>query len=109
MKNWYGLLGNPRNQFHQNIHGIISDFALMMKPTLVIADGRKLLMRNGPTGGSLNDVKQGDTIVVGTDSLAVDAFGWDNLLERQDEALPAYFAKAAARKLGDPDWRRPRT
>ena len=28
MKNWYGLLGNPRNQFHQNIHGIISDFAL---------------------------------------------------------------------------------
>ena len=35
LKNWYGLLGNPRNQFHQNIHGIISDFALMMKPTLV--------------------------------------------------------------------------
>jgi uncharacterized protein (DUF362 family) len=67
LKNWYGLLGNPRNQFHQNIHGIISDFALMMKPTLVIADGRKLLMRNGPTGGSLNDVKQGDTIVVGTE------------------------------------------
>ena len=30
--------GNPRNQFHQNIHGIISDFALMMKPTLVIAN-----------------------------------------------------------------------
>ena len=58
LKNWYGLLGNPRNQFHQNIHGIISDFALMMKPTLVIADGRKLLMRNGPTGGSLNDVKK---------------------------------------------------
>ena len=63
MKNWYGLLGNPRNQFHQNIHGIISDFALMMKPSLVIADGRKLLMRNGPTGGSLNDVKRGDTMV----------------------------------------------
>ena len=67
MKNWYGLLGNPRNQFHQDIHGIISDFALMMKPTLVVADGRKLLMRNGPTGGSLNDVKKGDAIVVGTD------------------------------------------
>ena len=30
------------NQFHQNIHGIISDFALMMKPSFVIADGRKL-------------------------------------------------------------------
>ena len=82
MKNWYGLLGNPRNQFHQNIHGIISDFALMMKPTLVIADGRKLLMRNGPTGGSLNDVKKGDTIVVGTDHTAVDSWCVTRLLEK---------------------------
>ena len=82
MKNWYGLLGNPRNQFHQNIHGIISDFALMMKPTLVIADGRKLLMRNGPTGGSLNDVKRSDTIVVGTDGTAVDSWCVTRLLEK---------------------------
>ena len=82
MKNWYGLLGNPRNQFHQNIHGIISDFALMMKPTLVIADGRKLLMRNGPTGGSLNDVKRGDTMVVGTDHTAVDSWCVTKLLEK---------------------------
>ena len=82
MKNWYGLLGNPRNQFHQNIHGIISDFALMMKPTLVIADGRKLLMRNGPTGGSLNDVKRGDTMVVGTDPTAVDSWCVSKLLDK---------------------------
>src|SRR5262249_31140479 len=74
MKNWCALLGNPRNQFHQNIHGSISDFALMMKPTFVIADGRKLLMRNGPTGGSLNDVKRGDAIVVGTDCTPVDSW-----------------------------------
>ena len=82
MKNWYGLLGNPRNQFHQNIHGIISDFALMMKPTLVIADGRKLLMRNGPTGGSLNDVKRGDTMVIGTDHTSVDSWCVTKLLEK---------------------------
>ena len=80
LKNWYGLLGNPRNQFHQDIHGIISDFALMMKPTLVIADARKMLMRNGPTGGSLNDVKKGDAIVVGTDHVAVDSWCVTRLL-----------------------------
>ena len=39
MKNWYGLLGGRRNQFHQDIHGIVSDLALMMKPTLTILDG----------------------------------------------------------------------
>jgi uncharacterized protein (DUF362 family) len=103
LKNWYGLLGNPRNQFHQNIHGIISDFALMMKPSLVIADGRKLLMRNGPTGGSLNDVKRGDTMVVGTDSVAVDSWCVVKLLERPRDQI-IYLDKAIARGLGQ-DWR----
>jgi len=103
LKNWYGLLGNPRNQFHQNIHGIIADFALMMKPSLVIADGRKLLMRNGPTGGSLNDVKRGDTMVIGIDQIAVDSWCVTKLLERpRDQIL--YLDKAIARGLGQ-DWR----
>jgi uncharacterized protein (DUF362 family) len=103
MKNWYGLLGNPRNQFHQNIHGIISDFALMMKPTLVIADGRSLLMRNGPTGGSLNDVKRGDTMVIGTDHTAVDSWCVSKLLDRRREQI-IYLDKVITRKLGQ-DWR----
>jgi len=103
MKNWYGLLGNPRNQFHQNIHGIISDFALMMKPSLVIADGRKLLMRNGPTGGSLNDVKRGDTMVIGTDSTSVDSWCVTRLLERRREDI-IYLDKVIKRGLGR-DWR----
>jgi uncharacterized protein (DUF362 family) len=103
MKNWYGLLGNPRNQFHQDIHGIISDFALMMKPSLVIADGRKLLMRNGPTGGSLNDVKRGDTMVVGTDHTAVDSWCVTKLLERPRHQI-VYLDKVIARRLGQ-DWK----
>jgi uncharacterized protein (DUF362 family) len=103
LKNWYGLLGNPRNQFHQNIHGIISDFAQMMRPTLVIADGRKLLMRNGPTGGSLNDVKKSDTIVVGVDSIAVDSWCVTRLLEKQRHEI-IYLDKVIKRGLGQ-DWR----
>ena len=108
MKNWYGLLGNPRNQFHQDIHGIISDFALMMRPTLVIADGRKILMRNGPTGGSLNDVKAGDAIVVGTDHAAVDSWCVTRLLERPRHEilyLDKAIAKTAARGFPLADWR----
>ena len=104
-KNWYGLLGGRRNQFHQDIHGIIADLALMLRPTFVLLDGSRVLFRSGPTGGSLGDVKAAQTMVASTDSLAADAFGWDNLLERKGEALPAYFARAAARKLGNPDWR----
>jgi uncharacterized protein (DUF362 family) len=108
MKNWYGLLGNPRNQFHQDIHGIISDFALMMQPTLVIADGRKLLMQHGPTGGSLNDVKKGDAMVVGTDHVAVDSWCISNLLERTRSDivyLDKALTKTAARGIINRDWR----
>jgi len=104
-KNWYGLLGGRRNQFHQDIHGIIADLALMMRPTLVLLDGTRVLFRSGPTGGSLSDVRPGNTVVASTDSLATDAYGWHELLERRSEALPAYFARCAARGLGNPDWR----
>lgn len=104
-KNWYGLLGGRRNQFHQDIHGIIADLALMMRPSFVLLDGSRVLFRSGPTGGSLADVRPGHQIVASTDSLAADAYGWHELLERKSEALPAYFEKAAARGLGQPDWK----
>jgi uncharacterized protein (DUF362 family) len=104
-KNWYGLLGGRRNQFHQDIHGIIADLALMLRPTFVLLDGSRVLFRSGPTGGSLGDVKAAHTMIASTDSLAADAYGWDNLLERKGEPLPAYFARSVARKLGNPDWR----
>lgn len=104
-KNWYGLLGGRRNQFHQDIHGIISDLALMLKPTFVVLDGTRVLFRSGPTGGSLADVKMGSTLVASTDPLAADAFGWDELLERKGEPLPAYFGKIQERGIGNPAWR----
>ena len=30
MKNWYGLLGGRRNVFHQDIHTLIKELALMV-------------------------------------------------------------------------------
>ncbi len=104
-KNWYGLLGGRRNQFHQDIHGIISDLALMLKPSFVLLDGVRVLFRSGPTGGSLADVRPGRTIAASTDSLAIDSFGWDNLLGRKGQELPDYFAQAEARGLGNTNWR----
>ncbi len=104
-KNWYGLLGGRRNQFHQDIHGIIADLALMLRPTFVVLDGSRVLWRSGPTGGSLDDVRFGNTIAASTDSLAADAFGWDDLLQRSGEDLPNYFRLCAERGLGNPDWK----
>jgi len=98
MKNWYGLLGGRRNQFHQAIANIVSDLGFMMSPTLTIADGTRVLMRNGPTGGSLSDVKPGNTIVAGVDSIALDSWCYENLLGRDPAQLR--FLDLAFEKFG---------
>ncbi len=102
MKNWYGLLGGRRNLFHQDIHGIIKELAVMVSPTLVILDGTTAMMKNGPTGGSVSDLKRTRTVIVGTDQVAVDAFG-AAVLEKKTDSLP-HIAKAAAEGVGTADY-----
>jgi uncharacterized protein (DUF362 family) len=102
MKNWYGLLGGRRNVFHQDIHTIIFELAQLVRPTLVILDGTTTMMTNGPTGGSLDDLKETRTMIAGTDSVAADAFG-ATLLGKTAADLP-YIVKADASKLGTADF-----
>jgi len=102
MKNWYGLLGGRRNQFHQDIDGIIVELAMLVKPTLVVLDGTDSMMTNGPTGGSLADLKATSTLVVATDAVAADAFG-ATLLGRTFRDLP-YLVRAGESGLGTTDF-----
>ena len=102
MKNWYGLLGGRRNIFHQDIHTIIKELAMMIRPTLVVLDGTTTMMRNGPTGGSLSDLKETHTMIVGTDQVAADAFG-ATLLDKNVDDL-AFIKKAEAMRLGTADF-----
>jgi uncharacterized protein (DUF362 family) len=103
MKNWYGLLGGRRNIFHQDIHNIIKELAMMVRPTLVVLDGTRTMMTNGPTGGALSDLKSTDTMIVGTDQVAVDAYGATLLGKTAGELT--FIAKAEAEGLGTSDWR----
>ncbi|MFH1060004.1 MAG: DUF362 domain-containing protein, partial [Pseudomonadota bacterium] len=102
MKNWYGLLGGRRNIFHQDINTIIAELALMMRPTLVILDGVVSMQSNGPTGGSPDDLKATETLIVSTDQVAADARA-SLLLGRTPADLP-FIAKAASLGLGTSDW-----
>ena len=102
MKNWYGLLGGSRNIFHQDIHNIIKELAIMVKPTLVVLDGTTTMITNGPTGGSLGDLKETGTMIVSTDQVAADAFG-ASLLGKKPAELP-YIAKAEAAGVGTADY-----
>lgn len=95
MKNWYGLLGGKRNVFHQDIHGIIRELALLVRPTLVVLDGTTPMLRNGPTGGSVSDLAAMNTMIVATDQVAADAYG-ATLLGRSAADIPYITAAAAA-------------
>jgi uncharacterized protein (DUF362 family) len=102
MKNWYGLLGGRRNIFHQDIHTIIKELAMLIKPTLVVLDGTTTMMRNGPTGGSLSDLKDTHTMIVSTDQVATDAFG-ATLLEKSLSDL-VFITQAAEAGVGTADY-----
>lgn len=102
MKNWYGLLGGRRNVFHQDIHTIISELATMVRPTMVILDGTTTMLTNGPTGGSLDDLKTTNTMIVSTDQVAADAFG-ATLLGKTAADL-TFIGKAAAAGVGTLDY-----
>ena len=103
MKNWYGLLGGSRNIFHQDIHNIIKELAIMVKPTLVVLDGTTTMITNGPTGGSLGDLKKTGTMIVSTDQVAADAFG-ATLLGKTIAEL-TFIKKAEAGGAGTADFK----
>lgn len=102
MKNWYGLLGGRRNIFHQDINTIIAELAMMVRPTLVILDGTEVMMTNGPTGGSISDLRRANTLIASTDCVAADSYGC-TLLDLKVSDLP-YLAKAEKAGAGTTDY-----
>jgi uncharacterized protein (DUF362 family) len=99
MKNWYGILGGPRQRLHQHIHESLVDLADFMRPTLTIVDAFRVLLRNGPGGGNPADVALKKTLIAGTDPVALDAYAakayWD-----LDWHTLRYLKLASERHLG---------
>jgi len=107
-KNWYGILGGERNRLHQQIHQSLVDLAAFMLPTLTLLDCYRVLLRNGPTGGNLEDVALHKTLVAGTDPVAVDAYAAKTYWNLDAEAMP-YLKLAERRGLGQSDFAQVRT
>jgi uncharacterized protein (DUF362 family) len=103
MKNWYGILGGERNRLHQQIHQSLVDLANFMLPTLTMMDCYRILLRNGPTGGNLEDVATKKTMVSGTDPVAIDAYVAKAYWNLDPEHMP-YLQMAAARGLGSVEY-----
>jgi uncharacterized protein (DUF362 family) len=102
MKNWYGVLGGRRNRLHQSIDMSIADLATFMRPTLVVVDAMRVLMRNGPQGGNIDDTRVMNTIIATADQVAADAYGC-TLIGQHRENLP-YLKMGHDRGLGTMYW-----
>ena len=75
LKNTMGIIGGNRGQIHNNFDQKLADLNTIIKPQLIILDATRILLRNGPQGGNLNDVKAANTIIAGVDPVAVDSLG----------------------------------
>jgi uncharacterized protein (DUF362 family) len=73
MKNWIGGVGGRRSALHQDIHQSTVDLAQFFKPTVTLIDATRIMTRNGPSGGSLSDVAEKNTLILSDDPVAADA------------------------------------
>jgi uncharacterized protein (DUF362 family) len=96
LKNSMGVLGGNRGQMHQNIGQKLADLATVVRPKLTVIDATRILLRNGPQGGDIDDVKILDTIIASADPVACDAYA-TTLFDLQPEEISS---TVAAYKLG---------
>jgi len=74
LKNHMGLLGGSRGRLHQDVHASLADLAAAFRPTLTVVDATRVMRRNGPTGGRLEDVEAVNAVAAGADPVACDAW-----------------------------------
>jgi uncharacterized protein (DUF362 family) len=103
MKNLYGILGGRRNQLHQQIDQSIVDLAAFCRPTLTVVDATRVLVRNGPTGGSLDDVAIENSVICATDQVAADSRASEFLGLTGDQVSHIRLAEKSG--LGTVDYR----
>ncbi len=103
MKGWFGAIGGLRFMLHKRIDEAVAGLAEMMKPTLTVVDASRILMRNGPSGGNIDDVKEENALAISTDPVAVDA--WGSTLVRAKRQDLGWLDLGEQRGLGVADYK----
>lgn len=104
MKNFFGAIGGVRDYLHDELDQAIVDLASYFKPTLTVIDATRVLMRNGPGGGSFGDVKLCNSVICATDQVAADARACEFLGRSAREI--AHVVLAHRQGLGEIDYRK---
>jgi len=101
MKNWIGGVGGRRNALHQDMHQTIVDLARFFKPTVTLIDAIRIMVANGPSGGSESDVAVANRLILSNDPVAGDVKA-AGLFHVSPDSV-GYMVLAAKQGLGTSD------
>jgi uncharacterized protein (DUF362 family) len=91
-KNLLGVITRPSG-IHHNLGQRTADLVSVLRPTLTVVDAVRTLVRHGPTGGNLDDVRLTNTVIASHDIVAADAYA-ATLFDLTGADVP--YVKAAA-------------
>ena len=72
LKNMMGVMGRNRGQIHFYLPECLADINRRIPSHLTVIDATRVLLRNGPSGGNLEDVKAVGKIFASADVVAAD-------------------------------------
>jgi uncharacterized protein (DUF362 family) len=100
-KNMMGCTSDRQRMHTLGLSQSIAEINAKLRPELTVIDATRILVRNGPSGGSLSDVKVKDTVIACRDWVAADTYA-TRLFGKKPGAVP-YIAAAAKMRLGTMD------
>ncbi|MGZ8463857.1 MAG: DUF362 domain-containing protein [Candidatus Deferrimicrobiaceae bacterium] len=72
LKNMMGVMGGNRGQIHFRLPECLVDLNQRIRTRLTVIDATRILLRNGPSGGNLEDVRNVGKIFASADIVAAD-------------------------------------
>ncbi len=100
-----GLMGVilDREDFHPAIHQRVADLSTLVKCTLTVVDGVRVVLRGGPTNWDPNNVATMNTVIASHDIVAADAYAVQTLFKWKPEDI-GYIKLGAEMGLGRYDF-----
>ena len=74
IKNLMGVAGGFRGTMHFQLSQKLAELTAFFRPDLTVVDAYRILLRNGPTGGNLEDVALRKTVIASADPVLADAY-----------------------------------
>jgi len=96
MKNWMGVVKDPRWWHRNDLHQCIADFSLCLKPTWSIVDATRCMTSRGPIGPSEFDpgiMIYPNEVILSRDPVAADAVATRHFHESPEEVRYLRLAK----------------